>query len=177
MAREDLGGPHPDRSLELPGLEDEILDRQAGIDGWTFSCCMSIDDEDAPKRVLAPAQRPLSRPALDDEILDRAWHADGFYTICCTMGISPEDGDVRSAIARPRPTLDDEILDRTWHADGFYTICCTMGITSEDGKVRPPIARAHQESVGSDPMVDTMLLAGASLLGGTAQPTPAPTSL
>jgi len=136
MAREDLGGPHPDRSLELPGLEDEILDRQAGIDGWTFSCCMSIDDEDAPKRVLAPAQRPLSRPALDDEILDRAWHADG-----------------------------------------FYTICCTMGITSEDGKVRPPIARAHQESVGSDPMVDTMLLAGASLLGGTAQPTPAPTSL
>jgi hypothetical protein len=90
---------------------------------------MSIDDEDAPKRELAPAQRPLTRPALDEEILDRPWQADGFYTICCTMGISPDEGDVR-----------------------------------------PSVARAQPESIGSDPMVDIMLLAGASLLDADARP-------
>ena len=130
MMLDDLAGKQPDSSLELPAFEDEILDRQAGgIDGWTFSCCMSIDDEDAPKRELAPAQRPLTRPALDEEILDRPWQADGFYTICCTMGISPDEGDVQRSVARAQP-----------------------------------------ESMGNDPMVDVMLLAGASLLDADARP-------
>ena len=45
-----------------------------------------------------------------------------------------------------------------------------LGISPDEGDVRPSVARAQPESIGSDPMVDIMLLAGASLLDADARP-------
>ena len=42
--------------LALPpqvGFEDEILDRPLFLDDWTFSCCMTISEEDDAKTLVA----------------------------------------------------------------------------------------------------------------------------
>ncbi len=61
-------------------IEDEVLDRPLSADGWTFSCCESVSEDEKTADI-----------EIEDEVLDRPLSADGFYTICCTMGIVPGD--------------------------------------------------------------------------------------
>ncbi len=148
------------------GFEDEVLDQRADL-GWCFSCCMSISDEDEVKLLAPSGSRKIT--AGDDEILDRPLSAGHCgYT---TNWPAPQRDPVLAQPAIGASAIEDEILDRTLRADQF-TMCCCMGVTPEDeAKQHVAPVDANSFTRSGDTMVDTMLLAGASLLDDVTRPT------